>query len=814
MSTEGSTLLTNSGIGQLMAILAGHLKLMESKDAAVEKELLTAATASSLFAAKQKALENEKALLLSIMNDIDEMNTFLKNIILIENLFNKEYQPFKQKQEAARKRYASNISKYENKPKVCCEAGSFVELIFAGNTHLSSFETWLDKVCKTCDKQNIKIKSFSGAMCKKMERAFYKAFYGYYDKDGFKQMTDILRCSFVFDTFDDLYQCFSVIELLAEQTLGGILRVKDRYNPTSVECGYRDLLINIYCPQSKIVAEIQLHFINFYKYKKISHSAYKRVRLFQRDEVNLAYEYSSKFLRPKIGSFEVYKVSEDETVDDAHDDNKDNMDVCSNKMTYEELLKEWDLLKYKNAMKEEGWDDPTDWAEIEDQDLKELGFGKGHIKRFKRKYKEWMEAKQNESKEEKSNFKEKESKQEECEEEKQEQVRLTEFVIGTMNYAQCVKKCQAMGGYLATKKQILKHLGGGIGGDIWTPVSSVSDSGNDWLQIGGGCWPYGQLHTEIKNGYHGKPAWGTQCRILPFKQKLYCANATSDGSSGGSSGVELTQHVIGTMTYEQCVKKCESMGGQLATKQQILNYLGSGVGGDSWSPVTGVSKSGNDWLQIGGGNWPYGKLHTEIANGVHGKPSWGTKSGTHSFKQTFYCVKGRLTEHTIGTMSYEQCVKKCQTMGGQLATKQQILNYLKGGVGGDSWTPVSGVSDSGNDWLQIGGGNWPYGKLHTEIANGVHGKPSWGTKSGTHSFKQTFYCVKGRLTEHTIGTMSYEQCVKKCQTMGGQLATKQHSWPYGKLHTEIANGVHGKPSWGTKSGTYGFKQKFYCFGAK
>eukprot|EP01084_Bolivina_argentea_P160501 279494_1 len=99
-------------------------------------------------------------------------------------------------------------------------------------------------------------------------------------------------------------------------------------------------------------------------------------------------------------------------------------------------------------------------------------------------------------------------------------------------------------------------------------------------------------------------------------------------------------------------------------------------------------------------------------------------------QQEYKHQQGRLTEHTIGAMIYEKCVKKFQTMGGQLATKQQILNYLKGGVGGDSWTPVSGVSDSGNDWLQIGGASWPYGKLHTEVANGVHGKPSWGTKSG------------------------------------------------------------------------------------
>ena len=33
---------------------------------------------------------------------------------------------------------------------------------------------------------------------------------------------------------------------------------------------------SVHSPKSKIVAEIQLHFLTFYKYKKISHKMYKR----------------------------------------------------------------------------------------------------------------------------------------------------------------------------------------------------------------------------------------------------------------------------------------------------------------------------------------------------------------------------------------------------------------------------------------------------------------------------------------------------------------------------------------------------------
>merc|ERR1711997_968309 len=79
--------------------------------------------------------------------------------------------------------------------------------------------------------------------------------------------------------------------------------------------GYRDMLINVMCPRSKIVAEIQLHFVGFYKYKKISHRMYKRARLFQREEGNLAYDYADAQVRPKFGTKKVYEVTADDNQD-------------------------------------------------------------------------------------------------------------------------------------------------------------------------------------------------------------------------------------------------------------------------------------------------------------------------------------------------------------------------------------------------------------------------------------------------------------------------------------------------------------------
>ena len=95
-----------------------------------------------------------------------------------------------------------------------------------------------------------------------------------------------------------MYGAFCIISKLAgnDKAIGPILRAKDRFNPDSVPFGYRDLLINIYIPGSKIVGEIQLHHLSFYNRKKRSHSIYKKARLFEdpKTKANIAYDIASK----------------------------------------------------------------------------------------------------------------------------------------------------------------------------------------------------------------------------------------------------------------------------------------------------------------------------------------------------------------------------------------------------------------------------------------------------------------------------------------------------------------------------------------
>eukprot|EP01083_Nonionella_stella_P028412 78236_1 len=60
------------------------------------------------------------------------------------------------------------------------------------------------------------------------------------------------------------------------------------------------------------------------------------------------------------------------------------------------LLASWDLSQFGSIFKENGFTDPIDWIYIDENDLSEMGFKKGHKLRFNRKLKELV-TKQSES---------------------------------------------------------------------------------------------------------------------------------------------------------------------------------------------------------------------------------------------------------------------------------------------------------------------------------------------------------------------------------------------------------------------------------
>eukprot|EP01083_Nonionella_stella_P120544 361273_1 len=236
----------------LINVIAGHLDFMEKQKVKVNKVVKAyedKTQSSQLSIARDNALKTQKELLQEIMS-IPSMYKFLDKIILIENLFNSLYNAQQQEeQREARGKFGTNLSLYEKKNKPVCEVPNFVDLLFAGNVHLTSFEALVKELEQKCKQQHINIVQKSDAKAKKIERAFYKAFFVYnaqFGDQGFKRMTDVLRCSLVFDNFAHLYKCFGVIENTMRDK-GGILRCKDRFNPAKVAFGYRDLLINVYC---------------------------------------------------------------------------------------------------------------------------------------------------------------------------------------------------------------------------------------------------------------------------------------------------------------------------------------------------------------------------------------------------------------------------------------------------------------------------------------------------------------------------------------------------------------------------------------
>ena len=196
-----------------------------------------------------------------------------------------------------------------------------------------------------------------------------------------------------------MYRCYGIIEELAKSNgSGGILRVKDRFNPVHMDFGYRDMLINIKCKGSHIIAEVQLHHDLFYRYKAASHNMYKKgtfvfvifialfsvfcllihtARLFEVNKVNLAYIYARKNLRNVVGD-KVYAIDDEkkETEDDPW-----------------ELLDQWKLDQYGEMLiEQEGYDIVAEWKGISEQELRNMeaddGWGNkikwknAHIKRF------------------------------------------------------------------------------------------------------------------------------------------------------------------------------------------------------------------------------------------------------------------------------------------------------------------------------------------------------------------------------------------------------------------------------------------------
>jgi len=406
-----STTSSLTGLKALTDMISQHLQTMKEHDSLVEAAIENVVDKENqvlLRRAKVKALEDEKQLLNSLQ--VLELGEFLRSTVLVQKMYDELYAPHKREQEKARAVYASDLDEYEKKPKPLTEGSNIVSLMFgAQHLYLPAFEQFIHKVLTECKKQKIKVLKHSKVSCKNIERTFYKTYYVY--AGDHKQMTDLMRCSFVFDNFVDLYRSFAIMKNLTNNDAamkGGILRAKDRFNPKDIPFGYRDLLVNINCPGTNLVCEVQFHHEIFYQYKRDSHYVYKRARLFEVDNRNLVHEYATEHIKPKVGENERYvprahkhrgNDSDEENQDGEGKETTKGEDVP--KDTFEDLVKKWlpdkskkspdgviqvdvdgTMMSYLEILEQDGFDSVEALEELTNEDLQRLNFKTGHIRTF------------------------------------------------------------------------------------------------------------------------------------------------------------------------------------------------------------------------------------------------------------------------------------------------------------------------------------------------------------------------------------------------------------------------------------------------
>jgi len=71
--------------------------------------------------------------------------------------------------------------------------------------------------------------------------------------------------------------------------------------------------------------------------------------------------------------------------DDSKDDEKtESVVVEEEEVSGKDLLDQWKLSQFWDKLEADGYDEPKEWGDIDDDELTEMGFKKGHIKRWKK----------------------------------------------------------------------------------------------------------------------------------------------------------------------------------------------------------------------------------------------------------------------------------------------------------------------------------------------------------------------------------------------------------------------------------------------
>jgi hypothetical protein len=121
-------------------------------------------------------------------------------------------------------------------------------------------------------------------------------------------------------------------------------------------------------------------------------------------------------------------------------------------------------------------------------------------------------------------------------------------------------------------------------------------------------------------------------------------------------------------------------------------------------------KIGDRYIQIG--KWRFGDIDSYHASvSINGR--YGVKTA-QVYTQDGSLLPGPRVEYNCFTPN------QCDTSYGRECVLRPVLKEYLGS----------------NDWMQLGDAHWPFGKLHTEIAGGIHGKPNWGTLHKNYPFKK------------------------------------------------------------------------------
>ena len=268
----------------------------------------------------------------------------------------------------------------------------------------------------------------------------------------------------------------------------------------------------------------------------------------------------------------------------------------------------------------------------------------------------------------------------------------------------------------------------------------------------------------------------------PFAEGMANASVEDEEPTGGNY-----HFATESKTFMEHYEAALAMGGNLASihsaedNQKVLDVIPAGlsrvwIGAIRKRPGSG--DSADKWGWTDGSKWNYanwrngepndcckaqtgniGEIYGEIQksdgkwNDIFHQHNGNIQKFPAVYKLNVVYPNITLNEkQTDGTKSWQQAKELCEADGGKLASRRQILNFIKGKPAAfDKWAPTS---DSNNSWLEVGnrksrsGLSPDYGLLHQDIPDVAYnpnygsgdGKPTWGTTNTAANYRKSIYC--------------------------------------------------------------------------